>query len=170
MTEGLLAVYPDVFKGGSEFAGVPAGCWAVGNMTDGQWSGSCAGGQVTHTAAEWGTMVKNMYPGYTGFRPRIQLWHGDADTIIRPANQTEAIKQWTNVLGLPTTPTSTMMVAISNHQYSWLVGAPWTWSTATSVALSAPSTLALYVAPGPLLLVLNVTFTDDAPSTTWALV
>ena len=29
MTEALLAVYPDVFKGGAEFAGVPAGCWSI---------------------------------------------------------------------------------------------------------------------------------------------
>jgi acetylxylan esterase len=117
MAEGLAAVYPEVFKGSSEFAGVPAGCWSVGNETDGQWSGACAGGSVTHTAEEWGTMARNMDPGYTGFRPRIQLWHGDADTTIKPANQTEAIKQWTNVLGLSTAPTSTMTVQISGKSF-----------------------------------------------------
>lgn len=117
MAEGLAAVYPEVFKGSSEFAGVPAGCWSVGNETDGQWSGACAGGTVIHTAEEWGTMARNMYPGYTGFRPRIQLWHGDADTTIKPANQTEAIKQWTNVLGVSTAPTSTMTVQISGKSY-----------------------------------------------------
>ena len=117
MTEGLLAVYPDVFKGGSEFAGVPAGCWAV-NDPAGQWSGPCAGGQVTHTAAEWGTMVRDMYPGHTGFRPRVQLWHGQADSIISFTNQTEAIKEWTDVLGVPATPTSSTTVSISNHDYT----------------------------------------------------
>jgi acetylxylan esterase len=116
MAEGLAAVYPEVFKGSSEFAGVPAGCWSVSDP-DGQWSGPCAGGTVTHTADEWGTMARNMYPGYTGPRPRIQLWHGDADTTIKPANQTEAIKQWTNVLGLSTAPTSTMTVQISGKSY-----------------------------------------------------
>ena len=116
MTEGLLAVYPDVFKGGSEFAGVPAGCWAV-NDPAGQWSGPCAGGQVTHTAADWGTMVQGMYPGHTGFRPRVQLWHGQADSIISYTNQTEAIKEWTDVLGVAATPTSSTSVSISNHQY-----------------------------------------------------
>jgi acetylxylan esterase len=117
MTEGLLAVYPDVFKGGSEFAGVPAGCWSV-NDPAGQWSGPCAGGQVTHTAAEWGAMVQAMYPGYSGFRPRIQLWHGEADSTISYTNQGEAIKEWTNVLGLSATPASTTSVTISGHQYS----------------------------------------------------
>jgi acetylxylan esterase len=62
MTEALLATYPDVFKGGVEFAGVPAGCWAVGASADGTWSGPCAGGQVTHTAAEWGDIARKMYP------------------------------------------------------------------------------------------------------------
>ena len=80
VTQAMLAIYPDVFKGGAEFAGVPAGCWAVSNTTDGQWSSPCANGQVLHTPQEWGDIARAMYPGYTGFRPRIQLWHGSADT------------------------------------------------------------------------------------------
>jgi len=113
--EGLLAVYPDVFKGGSEFSGVPAGCWGVGNMTDGQWSSQCANGQVTHTAQEWGDMVRAMYPDYSGtFRPRMQLWHGDADPTINFANQGEAEKQWTNVLGVSTAESSSVSVAGHN--------------------------------------------------------
>ncbi len=116
VTQALLAVYPDVFKGGSEFAGVPAGCWSVNNP-DGQWSGPCAGGQVTHTAKEWGDMARAMYTGYTGFRPRIQLWHGDADTTISPVNQTEAIKQWTNVFGFTTTATMTTTESASGHSF-----------------------------------------------------
>jgi len=117
MTEALLAVYPDVFKGGAEFAGVPAGCWSVQYASSNQWSGPCAGGQVTHTAQEWGDMVRAMYPGYNGFRPRIQLWHGTADSTINFANQTEAVKQWTNVLGLTGNGTAST-VTISSHSYT----------------------------------------------------
>ena len=115
VTQALLAVYPDVFKGGAEFAGVPAGCWSV-NDPDGQWSSPCANGQVLHTPQEWGDMARAMYPGYTGFRPRIQLWHGSADSIINYANYGEAVDQWTNVLGLPSTPTTTGTVTISEQQ------------------------------------------------------
>jgi poly(hydroxyalkanoate) depolymerase family esterase len=115
MTEALLAVYPEVFKGGSEFAGVPAGCWAVGNP-DGSWSSQCAGGQVTHTAQEWGNLARAMNPGYSGHRPRVQLFHGDADSTINYRNHTEAIKQWTNVLGLSTDPTTTETVTLGSHQ------------------------------------------------------
>ena len=115
MTEGMLAVYPEVFKGGASFAGVPAGCWAVGDPT-GAWSSQCAGGQVTHTAQEWGDLVRGMYSGYSGHHPRVQLFHGDADATINYKNHTEAIKQWTNVLGLSTAPTTTDTVTLGSHQ------------------------------------------------------
>ena len=117
-TQVLLAAYPDVFKGGAEFAGVPAGCWAVNYAESNQWSSPCAGGQVTHTPAEWGDIVRNMYPGYTGFRPRIQLWHGSADPTINYTNYTEAVEQWTNVLGLPTAPTTTSTLSIGGNNYN----------------------------------------------------
>jgi acetylxylan esterase len=107
-----------VFKGGSEFTGVPAGCWGVGNMTDGQWSSQCANGQVTHTAQEWGDMVRAMYPDYAGtFRPRMQLWHGTTDGTINYANQTEAIKQWQNVLDVAD-PAETSNVTINGKTFN----------------------------------------------------
>lgn len=118
MTQALLALYPDVFKAGAEFSGVPAGCWSVSYSATIQWSGPCAGGQVTHTAADWGNMVRAMDPGYSGFRPRVQLWHGMADGTINFNNFTEAVKEWTNVLGLAATPTSTTMVTLNNHQWT----------------------------------------------------
>ena len=99
-TQLLLALYPDVFKAGSSFAGVPAGC---SNAFDG--SGLC--GLPAQTAQQWGDRARAMDPGYTGHRPRVQLFHGDADTTIAPKNLTEGIKEWTNVLGVATDPTST---------------------------------------------------------------
>jgi acetylxylan esterase len=118
MTEALMAVYPDVFKGGAEFSGVPAGCWATSYSASSEWSGPCAGGQVSKTAQQWGDLVRAMYPGYSGYRPRVQLWHGNADGTINFNNQTEAIKEWINVLGLSTTPTSTAPVTITGHQWT----------------------------------------------------
>jgi poly(hydroxyalkanoate) depolymerase family esterase len=118
MTEVLLATYPDVFKGGVEFGGVPAGAWAAGNPDPNGWSELAAAGQVTHTPPEWGDIARAMYPGYSGHRPRVELWHGTADHTISYTNQTEAIKQWTNVLGLSTDPTSTDTVTIGNQPYT----------------------------------------------------
>jgi poly(3-hydroxybutyrate) depolymerase len=65
------------------------------------------------TAQQWGDLVRGMYPGYAGYWPRIQLWHGTADTTINYNNQTEAIKEWTNVLGLSTAPSSTDSASVS---------------------------------------------------------
>ncbi len=114
-TQALLALYPDRFRAGTAHAGVPAGCWAVGNPSGG-WSGACAGGNVVHTPAEWGDIARAMHPGYTGPRPRVQLLHGDADDIILFQNHLEAIDQWRDVLGLDETPTYTDTVQLGSHQ------------------------------------------------------
>ena len=99
MTQLLMAVYPDIFKAGAAFAGVPAGC---SNVFDG--SGLC--GLPAQTAMQWGDRVRAMFTGFTGHRPRLQLVHGDADATITYKNQAEAIKEWTNVLALSTDPTT----------------------------------------------------------------
>jgi poly(hydroxyalkanoate) depolymerase family esterase len=107
MTDALLGSYPDVFKAGAAFAGVPFGCFAQGSIDDKGWSSTCANGKVSMTAAQWGDLVRAAYPGFNGTRPRIQLWHGTADTTVNFANFTNEIAQWTNVLGVSGTPTTT---------------------------------------------------------------
>ncbi|MEU4449640.1 PHB depolymerase family esterase [Actinosynnema sp. NPDC050801] len=103
MTNVLLGSYPDVFQAGASFAGVPFGCFA-GSAS---WHTDCAEGRVDKTAQQWGDLVRGAYPGYSGPRPRVQLWHGTEDDVLRFANFGEAIEQWTNVHGVSTTPTST---------------------------------------------------------------
>ncbi|MGC4094513.1 MAG: PHB depolymerase family esterase [Polyangiaceae bacterium] len=103
MTQVLLGAYPDVFKAGSAWSGVPFGCFAG----SGYWNSACAQGQTSKTGAQWGDLVRAAYPGYSGARPRIQLWHGDVDDTINFNNFNESIKQWTNVLGVSATPTTT---------------------------------------------------------------
>jgi poly(hydroxyalkanoate) depolymerase family esterase len=105
MTNVMLGDYPDVFKAGAAFMGVPFGCFYTGTV--GGWNAACAQGQVTNTPQAWGNMVRNADPGYNGLRPRVQLWHGTADTTLSYTNFGEEIKQWTNVLGVSQTPTST---------------------------------------------------------------
>ncbi|GAA5700914.1 extracellular catalytic domain type 1 short-chain-length polyhydroxyalkanoate depolymerase [Streptomyces avermitilis] len=105
MTNVLLGDYPDVFAAGAAFAGVPFGCFAT---TDGsEWNSACANGTVTHTPKEWGDLVRGAYPGYTGPRPRMQLWHGTEDATLRYPNFGEEVKQWTEVLGAGGTPART---------------------------------------------------------------
>ncbi|MFL6075788.1 MAG: PHB depolymerase family esterase [Mycobacteriales bacterium] len=105
MTNVLLGDYPDVFKAGAAFMGVPFACFAT---TDGSmWNTQCANGQISKTPQQWGDLVRGAFPGYTGARPRMQLWHGTADTTLAYPNFGEEIKQWTNVLGVSQTPVST---------------------------------------------------------------
>ncbi len=104
MTEALLGVYPDIFKGGAEFSGVPIG---------GQWT------PVTHTAQQWGDLAHACYLGFSGHRPRVQLWHGTADGTVNYTNQLEAIMQWGNVLGLSSSPTYSNTVTIAGITNQW---------------------------------------------------
>ena len=124
MTEALLGVYPDVFMAGVSLMGVPCGCWAAGyndvtgNGSTAQWSGSCADGSVTKTGQAWGDLVRSYYAGYTGHRPRLQHWHGTADTTLNFKNLAEDVKEWTNLLGLSETPTgSDMPKSGTTHQF-----------------------------------------------------
>ena len=106
MTNHMLALYPDVFKAGAAFMGVPFNCFA--NAADYPPGASrCTGGSMNRTPQEWGDAVRQAFPGYTGPRPRIQLWHGTADTLVPYSLLQEEIEQWTNVFGLSQTPTST---------------------------------------------------------------
>lgn len=95
MTNVLAAEYPDVFSAAAAFSGVPAGCFAT---TGGSlWNSTCAHGNVTKTAQQWGDVARAMDPGYAGRYPRMQLWHGTVDTTLAYANFGEEIKQWTNL-------------------------------------------------------------------------
>jgi acetylxylan esterase len=96
MTNVLLGDYPDVFRAGSAMSGVPFGCFAT---TDGSmWNSACANGNIIKTPQEWGELARGADPGYRGRRPRMQLWHGTADTTLFYPNFGEEIKQWTDVL------------------------------------------------------------------------
>ncbi|KUJ10543.1 alpha/beta-hydrolase [Mollisia scopiformis] len=110
MTNVMVGAYPDVFKAGSAYSGVPDGCFYVSGATATQdppgWSNSCANGQLTKTAQEWGDLVRSYYPSYTGPRPRMQIWHGTADNTLHYPNYAEAMKEWSNVLALTTSKTA----------------------------------------------------------------
>ncbi|KAB8141746.1 PHB depolymerase family esterase [Chloroflexia bacterium SDU3-3] len=105
MTNVLLGAYPDVFAAGAAFSGVPFGCFATTNGS--LWNSDCATGKIIKTPQQWGDLVRAAYPGYTGPRPRMQLWHGTNDDVLYYQNFTEAVKQWTDVLGTGQTPAYT---------------------------------------------------------------
>lgn len=137
MTNALLAAYPDVFAGGSVLAGVPAGAWTGGNAYG--WS-TPAG----NNAQAWGDIVRKADTGFTGKRPRVQLWHGTGDTTLTYSQAFPAeVAQWTNVFGV--TEASGEKSTFQGGQDSW---ARTTYKDAggavvleTDVAQSAPHDL-----------------------------
>jgi poly(hydroxyalkanoate) depolymerase family esterase len=105
MTNVLVGNYPDVFRAGAAFMGVPHSCFAT---TDGSgWNSSCANGALDRTPRQWGDLARGAYPGYSGPRPRMQIWHGTEDSTLRYPNFNEQIEQWTDVHGVSRTPAYT---------------------------------------------------------------
>ena len=65
MTNVLLGDYPDVFKAGAAFMGVPFGCFATDRRLE--WNSDCANGQIIQDPAAVGRPgARDAYPGYTG--------------------------------------------------------------------------------------------------------
>ncbi|KAJ8130954.1 hypothetical protein O1611_g2673 [Lasiodiplodia mahajangana] len=90
MSNVLAATYPELIKAVSLYSGVAAGCFSRAS------------------ADQWKQVVLDMYPGYDGPRPKMQIWHGSADSTLAPQNYQEEIKQWTGVFNVSQTPTSTV--------------------------------------------------------------
>jgi poly(hydroxyalkanoate) depolymerase family esterase len=101
MTNVMCGTYPDIFEAGAAFSGTAHACFAgAPSATPMSPNQTCAQG-LSHTGAEWANFVYNSYPGYTGKRPRMQIFHGLADTLVKPAAAAEALKQWSTVLNVP---------------------------------------------------------------------
>lgn len=84
MTNVMAGSYPDVFEAGAAFSGTAHACFAgAASATPASPNQTCAQG-LQHTPEEWGNFVRNSYPGYTGRRPRMMIFHGLADTLVRP--------------------------------------------------------------------------------------
>jgi poly(hydroxyalkanoate) depolymerase family esterase len=107
MAAVMLAAWPDVFAAGGIAAGVAYNCPSTTNQD--VWS--CMSPGKTQTPDQWGTAVKGAYPGYAGPWPRVSIWQGSQDTTVATANEAELVKQWTDVHGISTTPTSSDTVA-----------------------------------------------------------
>lgn len=102
----MAATYPELFKAATAYSGVPAGCFVSTGQTAAPaagstpaWNSTCAQGQVDATPEYWASVVEAMYAGYSGARPRFQIYHGSTDSILLPPNYNESVKEWTGVFG-----------------------------------------------------------------------
>ena len=110
MTAVMLATYPDVFSGGGIVAGIPYHCaTSVGAAF------SCMNPGTNLTPAQWGDKVRAAF-AHSGPRPKVSIWHGTADTTVRPLNGTELVEQWTDVNGTDQTPDVSDTVAGYPHR------------------------------------------------------
>lgn len=102
MASALLAAYPDVFSAGSIIAGIPVGC-----ARDTAGAFSCMSSPPSRSPAQWAASVRAAAPPGTSDWPEVSIWHGTADTTVRPGNATASRDQWTAVHGLGQTPSAT---------------------------------------------------------------
>jgi poly(hydroxyalkanoate) depolymerase family esterase len=90
----MLATYPEAFAAGAVIAGLPFG--TATNVNEALES-------MFHVRArparEWGDLVRAASP-HRGPWPRLSVWHGSADTVVRPENADQILKQWIDVHGL----------------------------------------------------------------------
>ena len=106
MTNVMAATYPELFKAATAYSGVAAGCFVSTGETSAPaagstpaWNSTCAQGQVDASPEYWTSVVQAMDPGYSGSRPRFQVYHGSIDTTLLPENYNETVKEWTGVFG-----------------------------------------------------------------------
>lgn len=95
----LLATYPEVFAGGGEIGGAPFGC--AKTFLD---VPVCQTIGPIDTPQAWGNLVRAASP-YHGPWPIVSVWHGNLDVIAAPNDAKAIVQQWTNVHGIPDTPT-----------------------------------------------------------------
>lgn len=97
MTAVMMAAYPEVFAGGAIVAGLPYRCATSQSAAFG-----CMNPGTDLTPAQWGDKVRAA-SSHTGPWPIVSIWHGDSDYVVRPANLTESMQQWTNAHGIDQT-------------------------------------------------------------------
>ena len=100
MTSNMLACYPEVFAAGAIVAGLPYG--AASSV---QQAFETMFQSPSRPAPEWGDLVRKASP-HRGPWPRISVWHGNADKTVIPPNAREILKQWTELHGLPISPSA----------------------------------------------------------------
>jgi poly(hydroxyalkanoate) depolymerase family esterase len=90
----MLATYPEAFAGGAIIAGLPYGCArSVQQAFDAMFT------EQSPTARALGDRVRAA-SGHRGPWPKISVWHGTADPIVKPSNAENIVSQWIDVHGL----------------------------------------------------------------------
>jgi poly(hydroxyalkanoate) depolymerase family esterase len=98
MASVMLATYPEVFAGGAIIAGLPYGC--ANNV---QQAFEAMFAERGHAPRSLGDCVRSASK-HPGPWPKISVWHGTSDPIVKPSNGEHIIRQWTDIHGLSDSP------------------------------------------------------------------
>ena len=110
MGVALLASYPDVFTAGAVMSGLP---YKIATSSNEAWMMMSMSRELS--PREWGDLVRQSNPGYTGSYPRVVFFHGASDFTVNPKNSKQLVKQWTDLQGIDTAPSSEDTVAGHRH-------------------------------------------------------
>jgi poly(hydroxyalkanoate) depolymerase family esterase len=109
----MLATYPDLFAGGSTFAGGAYGCStscaALGKKGQGwTWPGNHAS-----------TLVKNAYATVwndaSARKPKLMVFQGEADGAVTSENLADLTQQWSGAVGITGAGTKSQL---KGHEYT----------------------------------------------------
>jgi poly(hydroxyalkanoate) depolymerase family esterase len=113
MASSLLAAYPELFAAGAIVAGLPHG--SAGNLAEALDAMSKG---RERTSRQWGDIVRSS-SSHQGPWPRLSVWHGSGDSIVRPTNAEASVLQWASVHGVPVIPSND--TTSGNHRVrTWL--------------------------------------------------
>src|SRR6516162_4185421 len=101
MTSVILATYPETFAAGGIVAGLPY--YAAVNLKEAL---ECMSKARDRSPREWGDIVRAA-SSHGGPWPRVSVWHGNEDPLVKCENAAEIMDQWTDVHGLDREPTRT---------------------------------------------------------------
>ncbi len=98
MANAMLASYPEIYAAGALVAGLPYGVArsmheALAAMRRG------AGGEPESLAES----VRSA-SAHRGRWPKVSIWHGEADSVVAPANAGQIVRQWADVHQLSAAP------------------------------------------------------------------
>ena len=95
MSAVMLACYPELFAGGAIIAGLPFGvAEGVGQALERMR------GQDMPSRATLANRIGAAAKGHRGGWPTLSVWHGNADTLVVPANAAATVDQWRDRVGL----------------------------------------------------------------------
>jgi poly(hydroxyalkanoate) depolymerase family esterase len=98
MASVMLATYPEVFAGGAIIAGL-----AYGSARSVQQAFDAMFTERSTPPAVLGDYVRAASK-HRGPWPKISVWHGSADPIVKPSNAEDIVRQWTDVHGFSSAP------------------------------------------------------------------